>query len=68
VANAPFNNTITPFLEEFVGNSAKPRVSIGIGVNWKSPMGPFRINIAKALIKQKGDDSKFFTFNVGTAF
>ena len=47
---------------------AKPRLSVGFGVNWNSPFGPFRIDIAKALIKAEGDDTKLFTFNVGTAF
>ena len=54
--------------EEFVGNSPRPRLSIGIGVNWVSPFGPFRIDIAKALMSQEGDDTKLFSFNVGTAF
>ena len=54
--------------EIFVGNSAKPRLSIGIGVNWTSPFGPLRIDLAKALLKQEGDDTKLFSFNVGTSF
>ncbi len=54
--------------EEFLGNSPKPRLSVGIGVNWTSPFGPLRIDVAKALLKQKGDDTKFFSFNVGTQF
>ncbi|MEA1071131.1 outer membrane protein assembly factor BamA [Sphingomonas sp. LY160] len=56
------------FAEQFVGNSAKPRLSVGIGVNWTSPFGPLRIDIAKALLKQEGDDTKLFSFNVGTQF
>jgi outer membrane protein insertion porin family len=52
----------------FVGNSPKPRLSIGVGVNWNSPFGPLRIDLAKALLKQKGDDTKLFSFNVGTSF
>jgi outer membrane protein insertion porin family len=61
--------TATPgFKEVFLGNSAKPRVSIGVGVNWISPFGPLRLDLAKALVLQKGDDPKLFTFNVGTAF
>jgi len=56
------------FTERYVGDSPKPRVSIGVGVNWNSPFGPFRIDLARALIKQKGDDTKLFNFNVGTAF
>ena len=54
--------------EQFLGNSARPRLSIGIGVNWVSPFGPFRLDIAKALLKQEGDDTKLFSFNVGTNF
>ena len=56
------------FKEVFLGNSPKPRLSIGIGVNWISPFGPLRLDIAKALLKQKGDDTKLFSFNVGTQF
>ncbi len=63
--------TSTPallFEERFLGDSWKPRLSVGFGVNWRSPFGPFRIDIAKALLKQPGDDTKLFTFNVGTQF
>ncbi|WP_093330830.1 outer membrane protein assembly factor BamA [Sphingomonas rubra] len=56
------------FFEEFLGNSPRPRVSVGVGVNWNSPFGPLRIDLARALIKQRGDDDKLITFNVGTQF
>ena len=56
------------FKEEFLGNSPKPRLSVGVGVNWVSPFGPLRIDVAKALLKQDGDDTKLFSFNVGTQF
>ena len=56
------------FLEQFLGDSYKPRVAIGIGVNWNSPFGPFRIDFSRALLKQPGDDPKSFSFNVGTQF
>jgi len=59
---------ITPFRERFLGDSPSPRVSVGFGVNWNSPFGPFRIDIARALLSEPGDDTKLFTFNVGTAF
>ena len=29
--------------EQFLGNSPKPRLAVGVGVNWVSPFGPFRI-------------------------
>jgi outer membrane protein insertion porin family len=65
----PFNYIPnTGFKEFFEGNSAKPRLSIGVGVNWTSPFGPLRIDIAKALLKEEGDETKVFSFNVGTQF
>jgi len=62
------NGSSQRFLEEFLGNTWKPRVAVGIGVNWNSPFGPFRIDFSKVLLKQPGDDPKAFTFNVGTQF
>jgi outer membrane protein insertion porin family len=59
---------IVPFQEKFFGDTPRPRLSIGFGINWNSPFGPFRIDIAKALIKAPGDDTKLVTFNVGTQF
>ncbi len=56
------------FKEFYVGDSPKPRVSVGFGVNWNSPFGPFRIDVAKALVSVPGDDTKVVTFNVGTQF
>ncbi|APG63745.1 outer membrane protein assembly factor BamA [Sphingorhabdus lutea] len=59
---------ITPREEVFFGDSISPRLSVGFGVNWNSPFGPFRIDIAHALLKKEGDDTKLFSFNVGTQF
>ena len=67
-ANGNPNPIATNFVERFFGDSPSPRVSVGFGVNWNSPFGPFRIDIAKALLKEPGDDTKLFTFNVGTQF
>ena len=72
-AGDPLGNNFTylpnsGFKEFFVGNSIKPRLAIGVGVNWVSPFGPLRIDIAKALLKQEGDETKLFSFNVGTQF
>jgi outer membrane protein insertion porin family len=57
-----------PFEDVFLGNTPKPRVAVGIGVNLNSPFGPFRIDLSRALLKERGDDVKNFSFNVGTAF
>ncbi len=66
--NTIYNVPTAPFLERFVGDSARPRVSVGFGVNWNSPFGPLRIDVAKVLLHEKGDDTKLVTFNVGTQF
>jgi outer membrane protein insertion porin family len=71
--NCPTGTTLTrfatsPFREVFLGDSPSPRLSVGVGVNWNSPFGPFRIDVAHALLNEPGDDTKLFTFNVGTAF
>lgn len=66
--NAPSIIQGSRFREVFLGDSAAPRISVGIGVNWNSPFGPFRIDFAHVLKKQEGDDTKAFTFNVGTQF
>lgn len=66
--NDLYVNSLPGFSEVFLGDSAKPRVSVGAGVNWNSPFGPFRIDFAYALLKEEGDDTQLFSFNVGTQF
>jgi outer membrane protein insertion porin family len=58
----------TNLRELFLGNSPSPRVTAGIGVNWNSPFGPFRIDFSQTIRKVEGDDERRFTFNVGTQF
>ena len=71
---SPILTTVLPtstsagFQEFYYGNSPKPRLSIGAGVSWNSPFGPFRFDLAKAILKQQGDSTQIFQFNVGTQF
>ena len=67
-ANTAIKTAIQPFQEFFYGDTALPRISVGIGFNWNSPFGPFRIDFAKSLLHAQGDNTKTFTFNVGTQF
>ena len=62
------NIAISPFQETFFNSTPKPRLTVGIGFNWNSPFGPFRIDFAKTLLKQAGDNTKSFSFNVGTQY
>jgi outer membrane protein insertion porin family len=58
----------TNIRELFLGNTPSPRITAGIGVNWNSPFGPFRIDFAQTIRRVEGDDERTFTFNVGTQF
>ncbi len=66
--NQPLFDPSSFYREVFVGDSPSPRISAGFGVNWNSPFGPFRIDISQVIKKQPGDDTKTFSFNVGTQF
>ena len=53
--------------ENFV-NATTPRVSIGIGVSWVSPLGPIRIDVAQAIVKESYDQTELFRFSFGSRF
>lgn len=44
------------------------RASSGLSVQWLSPMGPMVFSFSKVIQDREGDDSKFFTFNIGQTF
>ncbi len=46
----------------------RPRISEGVGTDLNSPFGPFKIDLTRALQKERGDQVENFEFNVGTAF
>lgn len=44
------------------------RASAGLSVQWLSPMGPMIFSFAKTLKEEEGDDTSFFSFNIGQTF
>ena len=62
------DGTSAGFDEQFAGDTPRPRVAVGVGFSWNSPFGPFRFDLAKAIVKSPGDNPKLFQFNVGTQF
>ena len=44
------------------------RSSAGLSIQWLSPMGPMIFSFAKALRHEDGDDTSFFSFNIGKTF
>ncbi len=49
-------------------DSKDPRFSIGVGLSWRSPFGPIRIDLAQAVIKEDFDKDELFRFSFGTRF
>ncbi|WP_291175664.1 outer membrane protein assembly factor BamA [Hyphomicrobium sp.] len=44
------------------------RSSVGASIMWNSPVGPIRMDFAKALTKEKYDEEQFFRFGASTKF
>ena len=50
------------------GDTAQVRGSVGVSLIWASPMGPIRFDFAKAIVKNKWDQTQIFNFTGGTTF
>ena len=44
------------------------RASAGVGLTWRSPMGPVRIDLSKPYLKEDYDVDQIFRFSFGTQF
>ena len=64
VGNTDMHNIVAGTVQE----SPAPRISMGTGLSWKSPMGPIAIDLAVPLLKESFDKTQFFHFNFGTRF
>lgn len=51
-----------------INDSKTPRVSVGVGLSWKSPLGPLRIDYAVPVKKQSFDEPQRFLFGVSSRF
>jgi outer membrane protein insertion porin family len=51
-----------------VEDSAAPRVSVGTGLTWRSPLGPIALDFAIPVLKQDFDKTERFRFSFGTRF
>ncbi len=54
--------------ERLIGNSAKPRVAVGVGLSFNAGPGKLRFNLAQPVVRQNGDRAKTFSIALGTAF
>jgi outer membrane protein insertion porin family len=71
----PTNIVLTPAqlastggLQPMVEQSPAIRASAGVGVSWKSPVGPIRLDIAYPIRKEPFDKTQLFRVSFGTRF
>ncbi len=51
-----------------INDSKSLRVSAGIGALWRSPFGPVKVSIARAIVKENFDRTELFRFSFGSRF
>jgi outer membrane protein insertion porin family len=51
-----------------IADDSSVRASLGIGLGWGSPVGPVRVNLSRAFLKEDYDRTEFFSFTFGTRF
>ncbi len=51
-----------------LGDGSKIRSSVGVGVDWFTPIGPLNFSLTETLTKSKTDVVESFRFNIGTTF
>ena len=51
-----------------IDDGGEIRSSIGIGIDWLTPVGPLNFTLAETLSKADGDVTESFRFNLGTTF
>ena len=51
-----------------LSDSSKIRSSVGIGIDWFTPVGPLTFSLTEAITKDDTDIEETFRFNLGTTF
>ncbi|MEL6677757.1 MAG: outer membrane protein assembly factor BamA [Pseudomonadota bacterium] len=51
-----------------IDDDPKLRASVGFSIFWDSAIGPLRLNFARAVIKEEGDETEFFRLSGGGRF
>ena len=51
-----------------INDGSKIRSSIGIGVDWITPIGPLNFSLSEPISKNSSDITETFRFNLGTTF
>jgi outer membrane protein insertion porin family len=51
-----------------IEDTASPRLSVGTGLTWRSPLGPIAIDFAIPILIEEFDEEERFRFSFGTRF
>ncbi len=51
-----------------INDSSALRSSVGIGIDWYTPIGPMSFSLAQPISKKSSDITESFRFNLGTTF
>ncbi|MFN6955201.1 MAG: outer membrane protein assembly factor BamA [Acetobacteraceae bacterium] len=51
-----------------VADDASPRVGVGFGFSWRSPVGLINLDFARAVVREPYDQTQIFRFGFGTRF
>ena len=54
--------------DDVLEDGSELRSSIGIGVDWFTPVGPLSFSFAHPITKNSSDKTETFRFNLGTTF
>ena len=54
--------------DKSLDKSSELRSSIGLGIDWFTPVGPLSFSFAQPLSKSSSDTTETFRFNLGTTF
>ena len=49
-------------------DTSAPRITVGVGLSWRSPLGPLRVDFGFPVVKQNGDRTQLFNFRFGARF
>jgi outer membrane protein insertion porin family len=58
----------TPYSGPTIVDDAAPRVGVGVGISWRTPVGLINVDIAQAVVKQSYDQTQLIRFGFGTRF
>jgi outer membrane protein insertion porin family len=57
-----------PTFPNCVRDDSSPRVGMGVGLSWRSPIGLINIDLAQAVVKKSYDETQVFRLGFGTRF